>query len=485
MPARESLRKALGRILRIMRPMHGPKRRWLHCAPYAFVFVGSQAMALDPQTDAISITTTSVQESKDPFAAKERAAPDPQQNNGMAPPADPQDPFAADTSAPVKESLPSRFTVQPLSVLYQGTYIPNVINDQDRDYMLHSLFLDGTANLAVTGSTMMKARVLFEGDVQETQSDVSHRGDISGLEYFFEQRFDGQSQSLTVGRKYLGWSSGFQWRPADLIQNGFTTKNVEIENPNRYLGVDQVRYEINRAGVNIDAVVSNRDRSFYDGLQSAVKVGLSGAAGVSLIYSRNGDYSRKYGLILDTVLPWSTTLALEAVHIDVDRNLMYDTRHFGNTLESLTGVSSFQNIYLSFVKFIDDKRRVDLEFLYDGNGFKDASALVQGAATATQAGIANGIKVDTSLFADQYIGRYYGFTAYTGYVDGWKLQWKPSVLINFGDHSYIGSIAIEREFFRSSNLILALSSYHGGAGTEFGSISHGLGVSLSYVVPIF
>jgi hypothetical protein len=434
-----------------------PMRNLLRSAPCAFMVMGSHAFALGLEPDAASNTPA------------------------VVPSADVSDPFTSDNAAPAKKARDSHLTLLPLDLIYQGSYIPNVISDQGRDSTVHDLYLDSTLNWAASGSAMLKARVLFKGEVQEAQSEVSYHSGITGLEYFYDQRFGDQSQTLTIGRKYLGWSSGFQWRPADLIDNGFTTKNIEIQDPNRYLGVDQVRYQINKSGFNIDAILSNKDKSFYDGNQSAVKLALSGAADFSLMYARNGDYSRKYGVILDTVLPWSTTLALEAVYIDIDRDLLFDPLHFGRTLESLTGISRFEDVYVSLTKFIDDKRRVDLELLYDGSGFKNASQEVLSAVSGKEN---PSLRVDPSIFSKQYIGRYYAYLAYTGYVDGWKLQWKPSLLMNVGDHSYIGSISIEREFRGSSRMILALSSYNGDNGTEFGSISRGLGVSVSYVVPV-
>ena len=460
------------------------RRHPFHYTPWVFLVMGSHVMAMDPPPDAAANAPPVEQGAQDPFATVQQTDQVAQPDNGVATSTDASDPFASDNGSSRKRAAPSRFTLQPVNFIYQGSYIPNVISDQNRDFTLNTIFLDGTAHWAPIDSAMLKARVLLQGDVEEAQSQVSRRGEATGLEYFYEQRFDDQSQALTVGRKYLGWSSGFQWRPADLIDNGFTTKNVEIEDPNRYLGVNQVSYELNRAHFNIDAVVSNRDRRFYDGLQSALKVGFSGPVDLSVLFSRNGDYSKKYGVILDTALPWSTTLRLEAVHTDVNKTLMYDSLHFGKTLESLTGVSRFQDVYARLTKFIDDKRRVDLEFLYDGNGFRDDSAAVRSAALgSSQAAAGGGIQVDPTLFANQYIGRYYSYAAYTGYIEGWRLEWKPSLLMNLGDHSYIGSISIEREFFGTS-LTLALSSYHGGDGTEFGSISHGVGVSVSYVVPI-
>ncbi len=407
--------------------------------------------------------------------AAERNAAAPGANENM------QDPFASANPAPAKEDHDSRLSLQPVDFLYQGSYIPNVISDQGKDSSVNDLFLDSTVSWAASRGAMLKARVLFEGEEQEALSEVTYHSAISGLEYFYEQHFFDQSQTLTIGRKYLGWSSGFQWRPADLIDNGFTTKNLEIQDPNRYLGVDQVRYQINESGFNIDAIMSNRDKSFYDGNQFAVKLGISSPVDFSVMYAKNGEYSRKYGLILDTALPWSTTMRVEAVHIDIDRNVLYDPLHLGQTLESLTGISDFENVYVSLTKFIDDKRRVDLQFLYDGSGFRNASAEVL-SATAGKENL--NFQVNSSIFSDQYIGRYYAYLDYAGYVDGWKLQWKPNLLMNLGDHSYIASLSLEREFRGSSALILALSSYHGDAGTEFGSISHGVGVSVSFVVPI-
>ena len=486
----QSLHNTLDRIFGLLSPKDCSMRNFLRSAPFAFVVMGSHAFALGQQPDAApnspagerNVPALGANESmQDPFVAPEHTNPDAREENCVAPCADVPDPFAPQNSAHAKKPRDSRWTLLPLDFMYHGSYIPNVIGDQGRDSSVNDLFLDGTLNWAASESANLKARVLLKGEVQEAQSEASYHNNITGLEYFYQQRFGHQIQTLTIGRKYLGWSSGFQWRPADLIGNGFTTKNIEIQDPNRYLGVNQVRYQINQSGFNIDAVVSNRDNSFYDGNQSAVKLALSGPADFSLMYARNGDYSRKYGVILDTVLPWSTTMALEAVHIDIDRKLLFDSLHFGKTLQSLTGISRFEDVYLSLTKFIDDRRRVDLEYLYDGSGFKNASQQVLSAV----AGKTNpSFQVDPSVFSNQYIGRYYAYLAYTGYVDGWKLQWKPSLLMNGVDHSYVGSISIEREFRGSSRLILALSSYNGDSGTEFGSVSHGLGVGVSYVVPV-
>ena len=390
----KALHKTLDRMFGSFTAMGSPWRHLVGCAPWVFLVMGFPAFALGLEPDAASSATGaehndsvagSGDKTQDPFATAEQKSPSAQDPGGVVPATDMSDPFAAAPAASATHARDSRFTLLPLNLIYQGSYIPNVLADQNKDLTVHNVFLDSTLGWTPSGSASLKARVLFEGDLQEAQSVVTEHSDVSGLEYFYEQRFDDQSQTLTLGRKYLGWSSGFQWRPADLIQNGFTTKNLEIDDPNRYLGIDQVRYQINKSGFNIDAVVSNRDRSFYDGIQSAVKLGLSGSPDFSLMYAKNGDYSRKYGVIFDTALPWSTTLSLEAVHIDVDRSRLDDSAHFGRTLESLTGIDRFENIFVSLTKFIDDKRRVDLEFLYDGNGFKNAAPIVSAALAASKA----------------------------------------------------------------------------------------------------
>jgi len=449
----------------------------------------AQSFALDdasivPVTEQKNVPGTR-EEARDPFADQEEMKLDTQEQNRAMSPEDLQDPFASGSSQLTRQVHNSRLALLPLNFLYQGSYIPNVISAQGSDTTVHNLMLDGTLRWAIDNSAMLKSRVLAERDVQKAGAKVSKSGKILGLEYFYEQRFFDQSQMLTIGRRFLGWSSGFQWRPADLIQNGFTTKQIEIQTPNQYLGIDQISYEINHSNFNIDAVLSNRDYGFYDGVQAALKMGFSGSSGVSLLYSRNGGYSNKYGLILDRALPWSSTLALEAVRIDTDKNLMYDPKHFGRTLESLTGTTSFEEVYVSLKKFIDDKRRVDLEFYYNGSGFKDASSKAVKSLSEAQSVNAVQAQVDTAIFAQQYIGRYYVYMAYSGYFVGWKLRWMPSLLMNSGDHSYIGSTSIAREFRDNSNLTLVLSSYHGAVGTEFGSISRGIGISVSYSVVIF
>ena len=449
----------------------------------------AQAFAFDdtsnvPAAEQNSASPIDEVKARDPFADEANTNPDDQEQNGVVPPENLQDPFASRDSEPVRQARMSRLSLLPLNFLYQGSYIPNVISDMLNDQSVHKFVLDGTLNWTPSDNARLKARIQSEVDVQEAHSKVSDSSGISWLEYFYEQRFFDQSQVLIVGRKYLGWSSGFQWRPADLIQNGFATKNTEIKDTHQYLGIDQIGYKINEPNFNVEAVLSNKDSGFYEGNQIAVKLGFSGASGLSLMYSKNGDYSRKYGLILDRGLPWSSTLALEAVHVDVNRALMYDSNHFGRSLESLTRISRFEQVYLSLTKFIDDQRRVNLDFLYAGNGFVDTSSAARKVSPGAQSAFATQTQVDVSIFAGQYIGRYYAYAAYAGYVDRWKLQWKPSVLVNVGDHSYIGSISIMREFFNNSNFTMALSSYHGAPGTEFGSISHGVGVSVSYSVTI-
>lgn len=436
----------------------------------------AQDAAPREQTQAAAQDPTAV----DPFAKEQSPAAASNAQQGTAAAA-PTDPFAEAQAADASGKNPARFTPS-LKLLYQGTYLPDLLSGQGGDQAQQDFYLDGAFNWAANRDASLGARIVANHEDSKAGSTASHGDDVTALEYFYRQQFADATQALTIGRKTMNWSAGFQWRPADLIDNGFSTKNVNIENPYRYRGVDQLRYELIQPAFEAVAILSNRDRDFFGGDQVAGKLTLKNFADVSLIASVNGDYSRKYGVIVDSNLPWATTLALEAVHVDIDTDKLTDAAHFGRTLESLSGISSYEDVYLSLTKFIDDKRRVSLEYFHNGRGFADASS-----HAAPAAALADGTPqaIDPAIFEQQYLSRDYVYVAYTGYVDAWKLQFKPSVLMNLSDGSYSSAISIERELSGSSDLTLYVDSFHGGADSEFGSVTHGLGAGVSYVFHFF
>ena len=391
------------------------------------------------------------------------------------------DPFEQAKTAQASDDDRSRLT-RSVDLLYQGAYLPSLRTGHGGDQAEQDSFVDAAVDWAASENASLGARVVADHEESKSGSVSSHRNDVTALEYFYRQQFTDATQALTIGRKILGWSSGFQWRPADLIDNGFSTKNIDIQDPYRYRGVDQLRYELIWPKFDAVAIVSNYRKEFFGGEQLAAKLTLKGAADVSLMMAHNGDYSRKVGVIVDGNLPWGMTLALEAVHIEVDKTLLRDAAHFGRTLESLSGTCQYEDIYLSLSKFIDDKHRVSLEYFHNGRGLGDAS----GRAASAGAGAGNTTAVvDPSLFSQQYLGRNYLYLAYAGYIDAWKLQFKPSVLSNTGDGSFIGSISLKRELGDSSELTLNMNAYHGGDRSEFGAVTNGVGVGVSYVFHLF
>ncbi len=381
--------------------------------------------------------------------------------------------------APTQDKTPSRFTAS-LDLLYQGKYLPKLIRSGKRDQVEQDVFIDSTLNWTMSEDATLGARIVANHEERKSGSASSHRNDLTALEYFYRQQFAGGAQALTIGRKVIGWSSGFQWRPADLIDNGFSTKSIDIQDPYRYRGVGQIRYELIQPKFDIVAIASNHEKGFFGGEQFATKLSIKSTVDVSLMYAINGDYSRKYGVIVDSNLPWGSTLALEAVHVDIDRDKMTDASHFGKTLESLSGIHRYQDVYLSLTKFIDDKRRMSFDYFHNGRGLDDVSLLGRRLSIAAAASTASRV-VDTSIFSQQYLGRSYVYIAYTGYLDAWQLQFKPSVLMNTADSSFIGSISVKRELGDSSELTLNLNTFHGEDDSEFGSVTNGLGFGVSYL----
>ncbi len=388
------------------------------------------------------------------------------------------DPFETSEAEPTPEKAQSRFT-RSFDLLYQGSYIPDLISSGGWDQAEKDLFIDAAANWHASESATLGARMVANHEERKSGTASSHRNDVTALEYFYRQQFTGGTQAFTIGRKLVGWSSGFQWRPADLIDNGFSTKSIDIQDPYRYRGVRQIRYELIRPGFDMVAIASNEAKRFFGGNQFAAKLSFKRSADVSLMYAINGDYSRKYGMIVDTNLPWGTTFALEAVHVDIDADMVDDAAHFGRTLESLSGIHSYEDVYVSVTKFIDDQRRVSIDYFHNGRGLADASGR---KIFAAHAAVSASQTIDPTIFSQQYLGRNYAYVAYTGYVDAWKLQFKPSVLMSLGDDSFIGSISLKRELGASAELTLNINTFRGSNSSEFGSITNGVGVGISYVL---
>lgn len=388
------------------------------------------------------------------------------------------DPFETLEAVPTSEKAPPRFS-RSFDLMYQGSHIPDLISSGGGDHAEKDLFIDAAASWYASENATLSARVVANHEERKSGAASSHRNDVTALEYFYRQQFAGGAQAFTIGRKLVGWSSGFQWRPADLIDNGFSTKSIDIQDPYRYRGVNQVRYELIRPGFDVVAIASNEAKQFFGGNQFAAKLSFKRSADVSLMYAINGDYSRKYGVIVDTNLPWGTTFALEAVHVDIDANMVDDAAHFGRTLESLSGIHSYEDVYLSITKFIDEQRRLSVDYFHNGRGLADASGR---KIFAAHAAVGASQTIDPTIFSQQYLGKNYAYVAYTGYVDAWKLQFKPSILMNLGDDSFIGAISLKRELGASAELTLNINTFHGGNSSEFGSITNGVGVGVSYVL---
>ena len=387
------------------------------------------------------------------------------------------DPFAANETSglPAVESTSFSTWSGTLDALYQGTYLPGVGGDAGGHRSRQDAFLDGAATWKPNSTALVAGRLVGNYEERKSAQNDGYQNRFTALEYYYQQRTDNGDQALTVGRRVLGWSSGFQWRPADLIENGFSTKNIDQKNPYRYRGVDQLRYDLIGSSADLSMLVSSQDNHFYDGNQFALRASVRGWIGASLLYSHNGDYSSKKGLVLDGNLPGAITFSLEAVHVDVDRRRMLAPWRRGIRLESLSGVDNYEDVYLSLTHFIDEKRRVSLEYFHNGRGFQQAAPQKGGAS----------IVGNNSLFEQEYLRRNYVYPSYTGYIDEWALQWKPSVMFNLDDNSYMTSFSLMREIGGASEVSLNFNTFHGTTGTEFGSVSKGVGVGLSYTNHVF
>ncbi len=396
------------------------------------------------------------------------------------------DPFAELETEDHLASELSNLTAS-LSFVFQGNYIPELDLKANNDFYASSSILDAEIEYQLSDDDLFRYRGMVNYIDQKEGSVDSNSAKVDTLEYFYRRSINKKSSYFTIGRKNLGWSTGFQWRPADVIENGFTTKNFDSLDPSRYRGLDQVQYEILDEAYDLAVLVSNHDQGFYNGLHWAAKLGIKGTVDTSLLWAQNGDYSRKYGVVIDSNLPWGTTLALEAVQVEIETDYLLDPDYFGSTLESLSGIDSYRDIYLGLAKYIDDKRRVNLEYFHNGRGFEAGqidNTISQSISRFIEAGNTDW-EVNKDVFSKEDLGRNYVYASYTGYIESYELQFKPSILINLDDGSHITSLTLRKAISDNSELFFKTDFYQKKEGKDLGEISSGIGFNLTYSLYIF
>lgn len=372
-----------------------------------------------------------------------------------------------------------------MDLIYQGTYIPDLLGIKNNNLNEHYAVIDTLATWSATETAKFQARGLINYREKRIGQNSEHDADAIPLEYFYAQEWGEHNHYFFLGRKNLGWSAGFQWRPADLINNGFTTKNVDFVDPTRYRGIDQIQYETIGNVYDFVALLSNHEDKFFHGKQFAIKLDLKGGADISLLYGKSGTYSNKYGFTINKNLPWAMTFVLEAIHVEIDKEKLVDPFYFGNTLESLSGIHRYEDVYFNVTKYIDEKRRFNFEYFHNGRGFKTDEFESTRSIQNFMKNSLESASINSRIFEEEYLGRNYLYAAYTGYIDTYKLQIKPSVLMNTDDGSNITSVAFKRDFFGNSELSLNVNVFNGDTKSDFGSISPGIGFSMSYILHIF
>jgi len=395
------------------------------------------------------------------------------------------DPFAIESSLN-QSSKVSNLTASA-DYIFQGTYIPELRLESENDFYEQVSTLDGLVNYDINNNSFLRVRGMMNFVNQETNNNHESSNKSLALEYFYQGSFGNKHHYVSFGRKHLGWSTGFQWRPADVIANGFTTKNFDSLDPSRYTGIDQLQYEWIGKHLDVSALISTQDHDFYNGEQLAIRLGIKDNLDMSLLFAQTGDYGYKYGVTYSANLPLATTLAVEAVHVDIDKHHLLSANYFGSTLESLSGTDEYQDVYIGLTKFIDDKQRFNLEYFHNGRGFKEGrlDQTINASVNKYRNLGFTSWHLDQNLFEREYLGRNYLYGSYTGFLETYQLQIKPSLLVNLDDDSYIASLTLKRAIGDNSELLMKANFYDNQPDTDLGEISNGIGFNLSYLLHIF
>lgn len=400
------------------------------------------------------------------------------------------DPFAepvfTDESTNQAKDTMSNLTAS-FDFIYQGTYIPRLRHIDGNNVVEHVTTIDSSIKFDVSSDTFLKGRVM--ADYFNQHSIAGTEDDVSGeaLEFYVEHALLNDSQFISLGRKNLGWSSGFQWRPADVIDNGFTTKNFDTLDPKRYAGIDQIQYEMISDVFDLSIVAASTQDDFFNGKQYAGKLTLKSSIDMGVILGKHGDYSDKAGLFLDGNLPLATTFVIEAIKVKVKPEYLTSPQYFGQTLESLSATADYNDVFAGFTHYIDEQRRLSLEFFHNGRGFASGmqTPTIQAAVQRYIQQNPGAVVINPAIFSEQYLGRNYMYLAYTGYSDTLALQVKPSILLNADDDSYIAALTVKKEIAGRAELMLKINYFQGGRRSDFGSIAPGISMGASILIHAF
>lgn len=394
------------------------------------------------------------------------------------------DPFS-EAAPPVTPAAESALR-SGLELIYKGNYIPDVLHQTGVDQRQDTLFADASLTYSL-GESKLAARGLLVKDRLAIGEDTTTKNDSTLLEGYYEYANADTGWFASAGRKNLGWSSGFQWRPADVIDNGYTTKSVDMLDPRRYRGIDQLQAGLLGNRIDWAVIVSDQEEEKYRGKQYATKLSYRGDATYSLLYAKNGELSQKAGATLDTVLPYGSTLAVEAIGTRLDKNLMLMPGYFGQSVASLSGKNNYIDIFATLTQFYDEKTRTRIEYFYNGAGFDHnnfTAEITESINRYVAAGYSDPL-IDRTIFSRQNIRKNYIYGAYTGYWENFELEIEPNLLMNLDDHSYIGSLNFKRAFWRRCELSVRLNWFRGDTESEFGGVSPGTSVLVGLKVNAF
>lgn len=397
-----------------------------------------------------------------------------------------------DAKADVKsESNPNHsYSIkQGLALSYRNSRLNDIRNAKGVDSDLKELYADYSvgARLGEHSTAYIRGMANWTHH-RESGLERESESDYVLIEGYYEFSDVENSVFYTVGRKKLYWSSGFQFRPADVLEEGRTDKKYDLIDPRQNRGWDIVQYQ--KLGEKFDfslLVASAAEADRVHGVQYASRLEYHSFCELALFGAKNGDYSEKVGIAIDSAAPFSSTFRLEAVAIRVDEQQIYQPDSFGSTLESMSGASSYNEVLASFTHFFDERRRLNFEYFYNGSGFRSSSIPAE-ISRSVDRYLSRGYSDPTILeevFQTQYLRRNYVSLSYSGYMDSLAVSFAPRAIIGTDDSSSIMSLVLSKELSGKVMIFFEGNWYEGRSQTEFGSVADGPGLSIALIINAF
>ncbi len=317
---------------------------------------------------------------------------------------------------------------------------------------------------------------VFSGFAERTRSDeapVEQQSEV--LEAFVQWNTEQNDWYMTLGRRKLQWSNGFNWSPANLIQPFFDRPNYDPDEKLQKKGWNlfESEYRMSNASISVFIIENDEDvvdQQKYGNYQTALKYSLQAPVDISLILHKHKMGDVNSALTWSLLLSESVTVRAEIAH-QVEREVhSYPEQTEKDTNGYLKSVLGVSYAYSGW--------DFTLEYLYNEHGYSDRewSILFQTFDEAKQnLSIGNDVtsSIQTltqglSLLRNGQLRQHYYYLMLSNIRENALFQYRLSHQVNLDDNSEFSRIEIFQNWSENFSSRVEWQGFSGCNQCEFG-----------------